>query len=61
VPSFCLYSECWWVECLSEVLMYSVFRLFLILRLLSGDGWGWRLRIILSAVVFWVLIYSIMR
>jgi len=41
--------------------MYPVLRLFLILRLLSGDGWAWRLRVILSAAVFGVLIYSIVR
>jgi hypothetical protein len=41
--------------------MYPFLRLFLILRLLSGNGWAWRLRIVLSLAVFWVLIYSIVR
>ena len=41
--------------------MYSVLRLVLILRLLRGEGWAWRLRIIFSVAVFFALIYSVLR
>jgi hypothetical protein len=30
-------------------------------QLVSGDGWAWRFRILLSAALFWLLIYSIAR
>lgn len=41
--------------------MYSALRLLLILRLFSGTGWSWLLRIILSVALFWFLIYSVVR
>jgi hypothetical protein len=31
--------------------MSSILRLFLILRFVSGEGWAWRLRVIISAAV----------
>ena len=41
--------------------MYSLLRVLLVLRLFSGNGWAWFLRIIFSAAVFWILIYSVVR
>jgi hypothetical protein len=41
--------------------MYSLLRLLLILRLLRGDCLGRVFGMILCAVVFWVLIYSVVH
>lgn len=41
--------------------MVSALRLLLILRVLTGRGPGWRLRILLSIALFWLLIYSILK
>jgi hypothetical protein len=41
--------------------MLSVLRLLLIMRLTAGRGWAWRVSAILSLLVFWLLIYSVVR
>jgi hypothetical protein len=41
--------------------MYSLLRLFLLLRMLGGKGWEWRLKLTFALAIFCVLIYSVVR